>query len=86
MLYLLAFGASFCFVFLKAGQQLNVMRGYYWMIMPFSYGMAATETIVIFNVAKEGFGWIVVAIGTGAGLGAMLAMYLHERFLSRKKC
>jgi hypothetical protein len=75
--YLLAFVASFAFIFLKAFQQLNVVHRQYLLVMPTSMAMAACEVAIIALVVKQGWGWIVVFTGFGAGLGAMGAMFLH---------
>ena len=76
-LYLL--GTSFSYVFLKAMQQLNVTGGHYLPVIPVSFGMALCEAFTIFTVA-QGFHWQnVAAIGTGASVGCMVAMYLHNR-------
>lgn len=79
--YTLAFAASFFFVGLKSVQQLNVVHKQYWWILPTSMLMALCETWVIFAMVKNGFGAIVLATGTGAGLGAIVATYLHGRLL-----
>lgn len=79
MIYVLAFVASFVFVFLKSYQQLNVFKGAYRWVMPTSMAMAACEVLVIVNVADVGWGWIIVPVGVGAGLGCMSSMKLHER-------
>lgn len=81
--YIAAFGAAYLYVFLKSFQQISVVNYRYAWIMPVSYGMAATEALIILNVAEYGWGWIVLAIGTGAGLGAMTGMKIHEK-LSKK--
>ena len=79
------FVTSFIFVFLKAGQQLNVARGHYWFVPPFSFGMAATEVYVIAAVAVHGYSIeAVIGMGCGGSLGAILAMYLHTRILGDK--
>lgn len=78
------FFTSFVFVFLKAAQQLNVARGHYWLIPPFSFGMAATEVFVIAAIATQGYShWAVLGMGAGGSAGAMLAMYLHTRILGK---
>lgn len=82
--YLLAFLASFVFVFLKSWQQQNVTHRKYWWILPTSMFMAATEVLVIATVVKTGYGLTVIAIGLGAGLGAMLATYIHATYLGKK--
>lgn len=82
--YLLAFFASFIFVGLKSTQQLNVVHKAYWWILPTSFAMAACEVYVVATVAKNGYGWIVLAIGFGAGLGAMCATWMHDKFIAHK--
>lgn len=77
--FALAFVSSFIFVFLKAFQQLNVVRGDYLWVMPTSLAMAACEVYVVALAAARGWGWVVLPIGIGAGLGAMSAMWLHKR-------
>lgn len=74
-----AFFASFVFVALKAFQQLNVVHSQYLFVMPTSLLMACCEVYVIASVAKSGWGWIVLYVGIGAGLGAMFSMYLHGK-------
>ena len=81
--YLAAFGAAFVFVFLKATQQLNVVHKQYAWVLPTSMAMAACEVFVIASTAKNGWGWIVLAVGLGSGLGAMSSMYLHERMTGK---
>ena len=84
----LAAVAYFVFVFFKAFQQRNVAFMHYHWIMPISYAMSLTEVLVISVVAMkavEGFSWELVylglAIGTGGGLGAILAMKLHHKHI-----
>lgn len=78
MTYLLAFGASFVFIFLKAFQQLNVVHKQYLMVIPTSIAMSTCEVLVIYLVAKQGWGWLVLFTGGGGGLGCVVAMYLHK--------
>jgi len=77
--YVLAFLASFAFIALKAGQQLNVVHDKFLWVVPTSMLMAVCEVSVIANIARAGWGWIVLPIGLGSGLGAVFAMYLHRR-------
>ncbi|MCY0910862.1 MULTISPECIES: hypothetical protein [Massilia] len=79
MTWLIAFCAAFVFIFLKAFQQLNVMHKQYLLVLPTSMLMAACEVYVIATTARNGYGWIVLAIGLGSGLGAMASMWLHSR-------
>lgn len=81
MLALALFGASFLFVFLKAFQQRNVAFDNYALIMPFSFGMAATEVFVIASIATTGASLLAIfAIGLGGGLGCIAGMWGHKRF------
>lgn len=77
--YALAFSASFVFVGLKAAQQLNVVHDRYLLILPTSFLMAMCEVYVVSQAAMSGWGWIVIPIGLGSGLGCLLAMYLHKK-------
>ena len=79
MTYLLAFAASFVFVLLKAMQQLNVVHHQLWWVMPTSMSMAVCEVFVVANVAHLGWGWIVLPVGLGGGLGCVVAMVAHKR-------
>lgn len=78
--YIVAFVASFVFVALKAAQQLNVVHHKVRWVMPVSFAMAVCEVAVVANVARFGWGWIVLPVGLGSGLGCLLAMYVHRRF------
>jgi hypothetical protein len=83
MLFALAFSSAFVFVLLKSFQQLNVSSGKYLWVLPTSLAMAVCEVYVTWQAATRGWGWIVLPIGFGAGLGAMAGMWLHGR-LSRR--
>ena len=90
MEFLLAGIVYFVFVFFRAFQQRNVAFLHYKWIMPTSYGMSFSEVTIISLVAlsviqKGGLSWDIMwfalAIGTGAGLGAITAMKVHESTL-----
>ena len=78
--------AMFCFVFLKAFQQRNVaFDAPWWVILLLSYGMALTEVYVVSVIARVGFSpELVVAIGTGSGWGAVLAMASHRKIFGKQ--
>jgi hypothetical protein len=79
MVELTAGVASCAFVFLKAFQQRNVAFDNYIAVMPVSFLMACTEVYVIGSVARQGWHFpLVAAIGIGAGLGCIAAMYTHH--------
>lgn len=80
MTFLAAFGASYLFIALKALQQRQVVHDEYMMILPTSMAMAACEVFVVANIAD--LGWsiaLVLAVGSGSGLGCLSAMVLHRR-------
>lgn len=93
MTELLAGIAYFVFVFFKAAQQRNVAFMHYRWVMPTSYCMSTTEVIVGSMIAVKAVHVVmndeslfemvpmILTIGTGGGLGAMLAMYLHSRYI-----
>lgn len=83
-LYLLAFGAAFTFVALKAFQQLSVVHHRVWWIVPTSMAMAVCEVFVVAQAATQGWGLIVLPIGLGSGLGCLFAMNVHKFLRERE--
>lgn len=81
----LAFFASYVFIFLKSWQQLNVVHKQYWWIVPTSMAMATCEVYVIATTAHNGWGWMVLPIGLGGGLGSLCSTYLHSKLTKEKK-
>lgn len=73
-----AFAAAFLFVALKAFQQLSVVHHRVWWVVPTSMLMAVCEVFVVAKVAASGWGWIVLPIGLGSGLGCLVAMFIHK--------
>jgi len=70
----------FAFVFLKAFQQRNGAFNHYWPVIPTSWLMFATEAYVVVAIARRGWDlWFVGCVGTAAGVGAVLAVYIHNR-------
>lgn len=80
---LLAFLTSFLNIGLRSWQQLNVVHKKYWWIVPTSMCMAACEALILLNVVHSGWGWIVLAIGLGGGLGSLCSTWLHSK-ITRK--
>jgi len=89
---MLALGtAYFLFVFFKAFQQRNVAHLHYRWIMPVSLALSLTDVMVMALVAHKtmisglslDLVWIGLAVATGGGLGAIVSMKIHERFLTR---
>jgi hypothetical protein len=78
---------SFGYVFLKAMQQRNVVGNHFLFLGPVSYGMALCE---VYGISA----WVqhpeqkllaVGAIGTGAWLGCVLAMKLHNKLFATRQ-
>ncbi len=78
-MYAIAFFASFSFIFLKSWQQLNVVHRKYLWIVPTSMAMAMVEVYVVASIAKFGFGWLVLWVGLGSGLGSLCATWMHSK-------
>ena len=76
------FISSFIGIFLKAMQQQNVIHGN-WVLVPFvSLGLAVVEVAIVLFVVQSG--WAAIPwMGTGAGLGAVFAMWLHRKLFKR---
>ena len=80
LIYLAVFGSSYLYIGLKALQQLQVMNYQFKFILPTSLGLAACEIFIVYRVAKTGWDtYLWLALGFGAGLGCMSAMYLHKK-------
>lgn len=75
----LVFITSFVFIFLKSWQQLNVAFYQLVWIVPTSFAMATAEVYTVFNMAHYGFGWVIVPIGIGSGLGSLTSTIIHKR-------
>lgn len=83
MTNLFAFLATFAFIFLKAFQQLNVVRGNYWWVFPVSMAMAVCEVFTISTIARNGWGWIVLSVGAGGAIGCVCAICSHKWLAAR---
>jgi len=80
--FAIVFAANFAFIGLKAAQQRNVMGAHYALIAITSYFLAATEVYIVWKIANVGPTLpMVLAIGSGAALGATSATALHARFV-----
>lgn len=75
------FFVTFIYVFLRATQQLNVVKGKYLWVIPVSYLMAFADVFLIVTISRAGVVIpLILSIGTGGALGAILAMKIHKRF------
>lgn len=75
--YILAGAASFCAVFLKGFQHKNVAGAHYRLIIITSYAMALVDVAVVSIIVKGGWA-VALPSGTGAALGMVCAMRLHD--------
>lgn len=90
---LIAAAAYFVFVFFKAFQQRNVAFLHYRWILPISYCMATSEVAVISIVAYSAVNAsniiemvpMAFAVGTGGGVGALVSMWLHHKYVGAKR-
>lgn len=83
MIYLLAFLTSFLNIGLRSFQQLNTVHKRYLWIVPTSMVMAACEALILLSYVHNGWGWIVLAIGLGGGLGSCAGIYLHGKLTKK---
>jgi hypothetical protein len=70
--------ASFINVFFRAFQQLNVMHDRRAWVLPCSYVMSACEVFIVTTIAVTQSYWLILPIGTAAGVGCLLSMSLHK--------
>ena len=81
------FLASMVYVFLKVQQQFNVVHNRMGWVLVTSYGMAACEVLLVGVIAVAavnaasamGQVILILQIGTGAGIGAIVSMFVHRR-------
>ena len=80
MIQLTAFLVSFIAIFLRGFQQMNVIHSKYTMIAVTSYLLALTDVAVVSIIVEHGWN-TVLAQGTGAALGMLASVYIHNRFV-----
>ena len=78
MIYFLIFLATFTHIFLKACQQINVVKGYYFRIPLVTTGMAACEVFSILTIVGTASYWAVVPMSIGGMLGCFTAMWVNK--------
>jgi hypothetical protein len=77
--FVFAFLASLLYIYLKATQQLQVVAFEFRPILPTSIGMACCEVFIMSNVVRHldslaGLALLAACIGTGSGIGCLIAM------------
>ena len=80
MIQLTAFIVSFIAIFLRGWQQKNVIHGKYTMIAITSYLLALTDVAVVGIIVEHGWN-TVLAQGSGAALGMLASVYIHNRWV-----
>jgi hypothetical protein len=76
---LLSMGATFVYVMLRALQQLNVVHGYYFRIIPTSLGMGFGDVLLVVLIIKTQTLWMGLTNGIAGACGCYAAMYLTKR-------
>ncbi|TBX21951.1 hypothetical protein TK45_10730 [Bowmanella sp. JS7-9] len=77
MNYFVAVCVSYLFIFLRAGQQINVIRGYYRRIPLYSFAIAFCEVTAVHLIVQDTV-WIAIPLGAGGCLGAWHAMKMNK--------
>ena len=77
---LTAFLVSFIAIFLRGFQQMNVIHSKYTMIAVTSYLLALTDVAVVSIIVEHGWN-TVLAQGSGAALGMLTSVYIHNRWV-----
>ena len=80
MIQLTAFLVSFIAIFLRGFQQMNVIHSKYTMIAITSYLLALTDVAVDSIIVEHGWN-TVLAQGSGAALGMLTSVYIHNRWV-----
>lgn len=83
MTQFIAFGITFLAIFLKGWQHKNVIHDRYLWIVVTSYLMASLDILTIGLVVKYGTDMILYQ-GTGAALGMLASVLLHNKMMKRK--
>lgn len=83
-LFAVSAAITFAYVFLRAFQQLNVVGGHYWRVLPTSLAMGIGDVVLVLLIVKTDSLWIGLTNGVGGAAGCMLAMYLNRRLAHGK--
>lgn len=82
---LCAFLATFGLVFFLAFQSLNTNRGHYVAAFITSWGIGAFQLYVLKTIPASTSWATDLAYLAGGPFGAMAAMYLHPRWMKKRK-
>ena len=67
------------YVSLRSLQQLHVVHGQYWRVLPTSLLMGVGDVAIILLIVRADSLWIGLTNGLGGALGCYGAMWLHKR-------
>jgi hypothetical protein len=77
MSYIIAFAVSFVYIYLKAWQQINVIKHNIKMVPIVAMMMGLCEVLTIGLVVNES--WLMfIPIGLGGGIGCVLSMLVNN--------
>jgi len=82
---ILLFFVSFCYVGMKAAQNLAVVNFHFTYVLPVSLCLAFCEVIVVTILAVNRDILLFPFIGLGSGGGAMTTMYFYKRNKDNKE-
>lgn len=77
--FLVSAAVSFLYVFTRAFQQLNVVGGHYWRVLPTSIVMSVGDVVLVLLVVHTQSLWMGVTNGVAGACGCWLAMYTNKR-------
>ena len=67
------------YVAARAMQQLNVVHGKYWRVLPVSLLMGVGDVALVLMMVRADTLLIGLSNGIGGAIGCLAAMYLHKR-------
>ena len=67
------------YVALRSLQQLHVVNGQYWRVLPTSLLMGVSDVAIILLIVRADNLLIGFTNGIGGAIGCLAAMYLHKR-------
>jgi len=78
MIYIIGFFVSFIYIYLKAWQQINVIKHNYKAVPFVSMLMALCEVTTVTLIVKDS--WLMfIPIGLGGSAGCLLSMRINNR-------
>lgn len=83
-IYPLSVAVSFVSVALKGFQHKNVIGDHRRSVVLTSYLMATFDVAAVTLIVRGGW-WIALTSGTGAALGMLFALWLHDKIFKKGK-